>query len=426
MRPNHGPTPITNFRLIHDARQLAPCLPLVARARQIQSGLAPSSAVIDARIFQPDQTQADPPVPRAFRQTVDDAIYVRLQISRLGQTLAPPALLHVVVAQPHFNAADHLSIGPHLAHQMIRHAAQCAPHKFFVRRVLIERLLLTVGFHVLALGHDRTLIDPPCEFPQPPRPRTRDQLETLRRGCRHFRDAMQPRCLEHLLHLRPHARQPFYFEWREKFPLRSRRNFEKTIRLAQLRGHRGDQFVRPETLGDGQPQMIPDIFAQPLGRLARRPFCHPRKIPVALVDRPYFHHRRVVVDQRKHQTRKMLILFVITRQHDEVRTNLERPRRRHRRVNPEPPRLVTGRRNNPALHSADRHRLAAQTRLGRHLATDKKCIRIQMHRRPLFRPLHPADLPYPPDTVQMFSIIPVWPTPPRSHPNPRSTAPRWR
>ena len=247
------------------------------------------------------------------------------------------------------------------------------------------------------------------------RRRSRDQFEALRRRLRHLRDVVQSGRHKNALHFRPHSRQPFYLERREKFPLHPRGHLEEIVRLAQLRRHGSDQFIRAQSLRNGDAQMIANILAQPFGRGARTPFGHSRKISVAFVDRPDFHVRCVVVDQREHHPRKVLILFVIPRQHDEVRANLKRPRRRHRRVNPEPPRFVTGRGDDPALHPPDRYRLAAQPRFGRHLAPDKKRIRIQMHRRALFRPLHTADLPYPPYTVQMFSIIPTWPIPPRSH-----------
>ena len=286
---------------------------------------------------------------------------------------------------------------------MIRHPAQHPPHKFFIRGVLVERLLLPVRLRIFALGHNRTLVDPLGKFPQLTRPRARDQPEALHRRRRHLADAKQTRRLEQPLHLRPHPRQPFHLERREKIPFRPGRHLKKIVRLAQLRGHRRDQLVRPQALRDRQTQMLADIAPQTLRRRARTPFRHPRQIPVALVDRPHLHDRRVIMDQGKHQPRKMLILLVIPRQHDEVRTNLQGPRRRHRRVNPQLARLITGRGNNPPLHPPHRHRLPPQPRLRRHLAPDKKGICIQMHRRPLFRPLHPADLPHPVDTVQMFS-----------------------
>ena len=403
MPPDHTPGAVFYPRLIHDPRQDPPRLPLIARARQIQPRLTPPAAVIDPRQFQPDQTQTDPPVPGPPYQPIDHPVNVRLQIRWLLEALAPPALLHVIVTQPHLDTPDHLSVGPHLGHQMIRHPAQHAPHKFFIRGVLVERLLLPVRLGIFTLGHDRTLVDALGKLPQPPRPRARDQFQTLHRRLRHLRNAVQTRRLEYAFQLRPHPRQPLHLERREKFPLRPRRHLEKIIRLAQLRSHGRDQLVRPQPLRDRQTQMLADIAPQALRRRARTPFCHPRQIPVALVDRPHLHDRCVIVDQGKHQPRKMFILLIIPRQHDEVRTNLQGPRRRHRGVNPQLARLITGRSNNPPRHPPHRNRLPAQAGLGRHLASDKKGIRIQMDRRPLFHPLHPADLARNLTTVQMFT-----------------------
>jgi hypothetical protein len=48
---------------------------------------------------------------------------------------------------------------------VIRHPAQHAPHEFLVRRVLVEGLLLPVRLRILALGDDRTLVDPLGKLP---------------------------------------------------------------------------------------------------------------------------------------------------------------------------------------------------------------------------------------------------------------------
>ena len=386
--PSHN-TPASVFRpcLIHHPRQIPPHLAVITRPRQIQPQL-PHPAVIDPRELQPRQTQTHPPVPHAPHQTVDQPVNIRLQIRRLPQALAPPALLHVIVTHPHLHAPDRLAVRPHFCHQRIRHPPQHAPHEILVRRVRVERLLLPVGLRLGPLGHERTLVAAVREFPQLNRCRPRNHLQAFHRRRRDLSDPQQPGRAHHLLHLRAHPRQPLHIERCEKFPLRPRRHLDETIRFPQLRRHRRHELVRPQPLRDRQPQPLADVAPQPLGRRARTPFRHPRKIEVSLVDRPHLDHRRVVVRERKHHPRKMLILLVIPRQHDQVRANLQRPRRRHRRVNPQPARLVTRRRDDPPPHPAHRNRLPAQARLGRHLAAHKKRVRIQMHRRTLDLTLH--------------------------------------
>src|SRR5947209_20503302 len=90
-------------------------------------------------------------------------------------------------------------------------------------------------------------------------------------------------------------------------------------RLPELRSNLADQFIGGYPLTDRQLEGLANRVADLRGNIHRR-LARAGQIKISLVDRPNLHVRCKIVRIRKHEPRKELVFFKITRQQDELGT----------------------------------------------------------------------------------------------------------
>ena len=109
------------------------------------------------------------------------------------------------------------------------------------------------------------------------------------------------------------------------------------------------------------------------------------EVEVDLVERSRLGRHAELGDDRHHLARALAVVGHVDRQVDEVGAAAPRVGDRHRRADPERPRLIGGRGDHRARPAAgDDHRLAAQLRAAQELDRDVEGVHVEVGDRPAF------------------------------------------
>ena len=141
-------------------------------------------------------------------------------------------------------------------------------------------------------------------------------------------------------------------------------NHREAIRLLPARRDLREKFVRRHAGRRRQARLLEDALLQPPGNRGPQRLCPRilRHVEIGLVERQRLDEGRHVAEDPENEIRRGFVSRKIRRHDDELGTQPDRLRHRHRRVHAIVPRLVAGRRDDAALvrPAADRKWLAAQ------------------------------------------------------------------
>ncbi len=325
-----------------------------------------------------DEAEADAAFPRLAQEGCDEAEDPGFEVGRLIEALAALGFIEVVVADPDGDRAGGLAFRAGLGEKPVRHPAKDRQGVGLVGDVALECRLLGIRLRGRGVGNDRAFVASVGEIPKFAGGFSSEQRKLVRRGGGDVGDARKPGIAERAGEEGADAREPVVVERGKEFPLGAGRDGDQGIRLAELAGHLGNEFVRadparerdPERLADRPPDHRRDVFR---GLLPVSP-----QVRIPLVDRSHLDRRREIIRVAEHHPREVLVFLKIPRNHDQLRAKPPRPRHRHRRRDPIPPRLVGRRGHHPARRAPDRDRLLPQPRVRRLLDRGKKRIGIEM------------------------------------------------
>ena len=152
---------------------------------------------------------------------------------------------------------------------------------------------------------------------------------------------------------------------------------DEAARLLGVGGDLGDELVRP----DSDRGVEARLFADPSDQIAhlRDRVRHLGEVEVGLVERHRLDRHTDLLDQFADLGRALAVMRVVNRQPVRVGAEPPRPRRGHRRADPELPRLVRGGRDDRSRAGARHdHGLADQLRMALQLDGRIERIHVEM------------------------------------------------
>src|SRR5438552_12130929 len=181
---------------------------------------------------------------------------------------------------------------------------------------------------------------------------------------------------------RADAWKPFVRQGMKKGGFPASRNFKKCGWLCQLGRNGTHQLVCADALAHGDFQTLANRLADFERHIRCRLPCG-SQVKIALVNTRLLDLWREVVAIAEHPMRKLLIPFKITGKDNQVWAEFSRPDSGHWCINAVFPRLVTGRRDNAPLFTADRDGPVSQSRVGCLFDCGKKTVRVYVNNGPL-------------------------------------------
>ncbi len=140
---------------------------------------------------------------------------------------------------------------------------------------------------------------------------------------------------------------------------------EQAVGLLPVGGDLGEELVRRDAGRGGEGGLFADLAPDDARRLGRGREAGELlgDVEVGLVERQRLDERRVAKEDRPHPPRHLLVAREVGRHEDRLRTLALRGDRRHRRADPEPPRLVRRRADHrPRPRPGDHDRLPPELR----------------------------------------------------------------
>ena len=338
-------------------------------------------------LFHTRKSHADEPERPALRpgrleQQRHQRIKWGLQVSRVRQAAAGGVILHGGIAHFDRHRFHAFAVRPDLGQELVDHPFGDALDGGEFPDVVGEGFLRGIRFGLLLVRlHPAVILSARHgQHLRPPAAKKRFQFR-LRAGAE-IAHQPDPRRLQPGRALLTDTGNDRDLEWGQKRRLFSRSNEGEAARLAGLACDGGDQFVRGDPERGGDLQIIPDALldgADPPGNLLNALAAARPEIKVTLVDGIALHVGRERLADFKHSPRVGPVLSVAVTDEDQVGANFQRQLAGHRRVDSAGPRLVTGRRNDAALPSADRHLFAAQRRIQRLLDGHEERVGVQVN-----------------------------------------------
>src|SRR6266480_441593 len=238
-------------------------------------------------------------------------------------------------------------------------------HRVLIVRVFAERVIVRNRFR-LGINHEFVGIAAACFAVKRRPPLAKNLLQFFLRKGGDLLDRFNSQHSERALGDFANAGNLSNRKWRKKPFFTAGCNPEQTVRFGLIRRNFRYQPRPSQSAGTRQRRRACDGSKQLVGGGERWPVQAPgaREIEISLVNRNHLDGRRKLSEDGRNSVAPLRIFSVVAVKENGVRTQPPSRSKRHRGVNPEFPRFVTGGRNHAALvrPPADHHRPAAKLR----------------------------------------------------------------